>query len=272
MSLTFKIGSLFIRTAAKPIGNWIKGQAREHGNFRNTCIAFAQRLHRLDMRMRLGLLQDPAQIERQIQREAAEAEAKRKQRSSIPTVKSEEETKADEAAREKEKEDIKNKVKKPRRIRPLSEDKAIDTGASFISETFLFMVAGGLIVVESFRSRRKEYNRREDVAEQLEILNEENRKREEADRKHDEERRKHEEEIRELKELIKISRSTDGALGAELKLPIAAKSSSTSSAEGRDEDQKSKAPRTSSPENQNINERHMPEESQTPQENKSSEH
>ena len=224
------------------------------------------------MRMRLGLLQDPAQIERQIQREAAEAEAKRKHRSSIPTVKSEEETKADEAAKEKEKEDIKNKVKKPRRIRPLSEEKAIDTGANFISETFLFMVAGGLIVVESFRSRRKENNRREDVAEQLEILNEENRMREEADRKHEEERRRHEEEIRELKELIKISRSTDGAIGAQLKVPGAAKSPSTSSAESQSDEQTSKPSLTSTPEKNTNKEDHARHEGRTTHESKSSDH
>ena len=52
-------------------------------------------------------------------------------------------------------------------IRPLSESKAIESGASFISEAFLFIVAGGLIVFESWRARRKETNRREDVESRL---------------------------------------------------------------------------------------------------------
>ncbi|KAF2756602.1 hypothetical protein EJ05DRAFT_477716 [Pseudovirgaria hyperparasitica] len=170
MSLTLKIGSLVIRTLAKPIGNYIKRNAREHETFRKLCVGFAQRLHRIDMRMRLGLLQDPAVIDRQIEREVREMEARRK-RDEAPTVKTEEETKAEEAMTEKEREEAKAKIKarKPR-IRPLSESKAIDSGANFISESFLFLVATSIIVFESWRSRRKESNRRDDVNEKLEAL------------------------------------------------------------------------------------------------------
>jgi len=171
MSLTLKIGSLVIRTLAKPIGNYIKRNAREHEGFRRYCVGFAQGLHRIDMRLRLGLLQDQAVIERQIQREAKEAEARRRLHEA-PTVKTEAEAKADEALSAEEKKKISDKLKqasKPR-IRPLSEAKAIDTGANFISEAFLFLVAGGLIVAESLRSRWKESNRREDVADRLDLL------------------------------------------------------------------------------------------------------
>lgn len=122
------------------------------------------------MRMRLGLLQDPAVIERQIQREIAEAEAKRKKVAQTPTVKTEAETKAEEAQRAKDKEHAAEKIKKPPKIRPLSEARAIESGANFISEAFMFLVAGSVIVFESWRSRRKESSRREDVAERLEIL------------------------------------------------------------------------------------------------------
>ena len=120
------------------------------------------------MRLRLGLLQDHAAIDRQIAREAAEAQAK-KQKAEAPTVKTEAQTKADEAATimEKEKGSSADKAKvippKPR-IRPLSEAKAIDSGANFISEAFLFSVGLSLIIFESWRSRRKESSRREDVA------------------------------------------------------------------------------------------------------------
>jgi hypothetical protein len=78
MSLTLKVGSLAITTLAKPIGvsppcyldplgtikitQWIpelhQKTAREHERFRKIGVNFAQRLHRMDMRMRLGLLQD----------------------------------------------------------------------------------------------------------------------------------------------------------------------------------------------------------------------
>lgn len=124
------------------------------------------------MRLRLGLLQDPAVIERQIARELAEAEKKRKA-ATVPTVKTEAQTLADESAKAKEKEKITESVKSSRstpRIRPLSEAKAIETGANFISETFMFFVAGGIIVFESWRSRRKENSRREDVADRIQML------------------------------------------------------------------------------------------------------
>jgi hypothetical protein len=87
-------------------------------------------------------------------------------------VKTKAETKAEEAAVTKAKEKAVETVKhQPRpRIRPLSESKAIDSGANFISEAFLFAVAGGLIVFESWRSRRKESSRREDVQDRLNEL------------------------------------------------------------------------------------------------------
>lgn len=127
------------------------------------------------MRLRLGLLQDQAAIDRQIAREAAEAQAK-KAKAEIPTVKTEAQTKADEAAASKEKEKGSEKPKStstPKvRIRPLTEAKAIDSGATFISETFLFGVALSTIIFESWRQRRKEASRRSDVAEKLQELEE----------------------------------------------------------------------------------------------------
>jgi hypothetical protein len=115
------------------------------------------------MRLRLGLLQDQAAIDRQIARDAAE-HAKMKD---VPTVKTEAQMKAEEAGGKTPKSTA--SLPKPR-IRPLSEAKAIDSGANFISEAFLFSIGLGLIVFESWRSRRKENTRRADVAERLEEL------------------------------------------------------------------------------------------------------
>lgn len=155
--------------------NLIKRQAREHEGFRQTCISFAQALHRVDMRLRLGLLRDTAAAEKQTAREAADAAAKR-HKHSIPTVKTEAQTLAEEkVAKEKAKApEVLKSALKPR-IRPLSEAKAIESGATFISEAFLFSVAGGLIVFESWRARRKENTRREDVADRLSDLEESER-------------------------------------------------------------------------------------------------
>ena len=126
------------------------------------------------MRLRLGLLQDAKAIEKQAAREASEAQAK-KQRLEVPTVKTEAQTKADEAAalkaKEKGVEKVKTVIAKPR-IRPLSESKAIDSGATFVSEGFLFLVGISLILLENWRSRRKETSRREDVADRISELEE----------------------------------------------------------------------------------------------------
>lgn len=174
MSLTLKIGSLLVRTLAKPIANGIKRGARNNEPFRRKCVSFAQALHRLDVRWRVGLLQDPAVIEKQIQREVKEAEAKRRA-AQAPTVKTEAQTKADEEALKKEKEAIEEKHKhKTPRVRPLSETKAIDMGANFISETFMFLVAGSIIVWEQWRSRKKANDRRDVVDDKLEELEEKN--------------------------------------------------------------------------------------------------
>lgn len=127
------------------------------------------------MRLRLGLLQDAAAIEKQAAREAAEAKAA-KHKHTAPTVKTEAQMKADEKAAEKAEKAAKDgsdpAKKTPVRIRPLSEAKAVESGATFISETFLFSVAAALIFFESWRSRRKETSRREDVADRLEELEE----------------------------------------------------------------------------------------------------
>ncbi|KAH7086764.1 optic atrophy 3 protein-domain-containing protein [Paraphoma chrysanthemicola] len=171
MSLTLKVTSLFVRTLAKPVANAIKRNAHEHQRFKRVCVKFAQGLHRIDMRMRLGLLQDPAVIDRQIKKEVQAAEAAR-QKAATPTVKTEAETIADEALTEKEREAIRKKAEersKPR-IRPLSEQKAIEMGANFVAETFIFAVGIGVIVFEQWRQRRKAKNARDDIREDLEEI------------------------------------------------------------------------------------------------------
>ncbi|KAJ7647829.1 OPA3-domain-containing protein [Roridomyces roridus] len=55
-------------------------------------------------------------------------------------------------------------------IRPLSETRAIENGANALAEGFLFTVAAGLILGESYRSSRSQSKRRDAVDEQLEEL------------------------------------------------------------------------------------------------------
>ncbi len=126
------------------------------------------------MRMRLGLLHDAEAQQRMYEREQKAAEEKKKKAES-PTVRSEEEQRKyeeqkakDEREGTKKKKDEQPKVK----IRPLSDTRAIELGANFFSETFIFMVAVGLLLAENYRSSRKASNRRDEVQERLDTLEE----------------------------------------------------------------------------------------------------
>lgn len=175
MSLAFKLTALFIRSAAKPVGNYIRRQARDHEPFRKRCVSIAQALHRIDMRLKLGLLQSQEAIDRQIAREASAALEKHRaaQARQPPSAPTREESAAETAARKDAEKEIEDRVRKEakeknkRRVRPLSEAKAIDSGATFLSEAFLFGVAGGLIIFENWRGKRKEEVRRRDVEGRL---------------------------------------------------------------------------------------------------------
>ena len=117
------------------------------------------------MRLRLGNLRDTSVSRRQAEADAAVRKFKPKS----PTAKTEAEAKAEEEAIAKA-QAIASESTKPTpkpHIRPLSEAKAIESGANFLSESFLFLVAGGLIVFETMRSRRKEATRREDLDDRL---------------------------------------------------------------------------------------------------------
>ncbi|KAJ8097304.1 optic atrophy 3 protein-domain-containing protein [Lipomyces tetrasporus] len=59
------------------------------------------------------------------------------------------------------------------KVRPLNDAKAIDMGANFLSESFLFAIAAGAIMVESVRSSRKSSARQENVEDNISELQEE---------------------------------------------------------------------------------------------------
>ncbi|KAG8527175.1 uncharacterized protein KY384_008605 [Bacidia gigantensis] len=156
--------------------NRIKIQAREHERFRRVCVNLAQGIHQWDMRFRLGLLQDQATIDKQLAREAAESQAK-KHKHEAPTVRTEAQTIADQAAAKNKEKNVekaekaeKEKKKQKPKIRPLSEAKAIDSGANFVSETFLLIVAVGCVIGERWYSSKKDTARREDVGKRIEEL------------------------------------------------------------------------------------------------------
>ncbi|KAJ8488959.1 hypothetical protein ONZ45_g13760 [Pleurotus djamor] len=57
---TVKIGTLIVRTLAKPISAQLKNQAKQHERFRSLCVDLAQWMYRVEVRMRTNLLGSPA--------------------------------------------------------------------------------------------------------------------------------------------------------------------------------------------------------------------
>ncbi len=113
------------------------------------------------MRFRLGLLQDTKEIEKQIAKDAADAQKP-------PTVRTEAEMKRAEA-RAKDPDREKLKPKKPK-IKPLPEAKAIELGANFVSETFLLAVGIALILFENARRGRQETKKDEGQIREIDEL------------------------------------------------------------------------------------------------------
>ncbi|KAI8984098.1 optic atrophy 3 protein-domain-containing protein [Mycotypha africana] len=64
---------------------------------------------------------------------------------------------------------------KKEKIRPLNDAKAIESGANFLSEAFVFTVAASVILAESWRSRATAKNRRNYVDDALENLEGQNK-------------------------------------------------------------------------------------------------
>ncbi|RPA88158.1 hypothetical protein BJ508DRAFT_410032 [Ascobolus immersus RN42] len=192
-----KLASLAIRTISKPIANRLKTQAAEHPGFRKVCIAIAQRVHTAEMRMRVSLLRDQTIIDKLEQEERKHQAEKRAKEAAAKVFTPLQADGGEDGEPTPQPSDAKTsptntygdtKIRHPAsplsapsklRIRPLSEAKAIDRGANFISELFLFSVAGGLILFESLRAKRKEQDRRDTVKERLELLEERKRQDEE---------------------------------------------------------------------------------------------
>jgi optic atrophy 3 protein len=123
-------------------------------------------MHQINMRMAVTLLRDAA------------AEKRAKEKAEAPTVKTEEQMRHDEAQREKnaakEKAEKKEASKSiwRRKFRPLPENKAVDLFADVIGDSFILLVAGGLILYEYIRARGKPDVNAEKIAELNEKLKE----------------------------------------------------------------------------------------------------
>ncbi|KAL3424811.1 OPA3 family protein [Phlyctema vagabunda] len=145
----FKFASLFVRHISKYGANYIKEQAHEHPKFRVIAARYGQTMHQINMRMAVTLLRDSA------------AEKRAKEKAEAPTVKTEEQMKAEEAAKEKnaarrakEKAEAAKSIWK-RKFRALPEEKAVDLFADVIGDSFILLVAIMLITYEYIRTKGK---------------------------------------------------------------------------------------------------------------------
>lgn len=55
-------------------------------------------------------------------------------------------------------------------IRPLNDEKAVENGATLLSEAFVFSVTGTVVVWETLRQRQKELDRRDQVTQDINFL------------------------------------------------------------------------------------------------------
>ena len=61
-------------------------------------------------------------------------------------------------------------VQPPPPIRPLDEQRAIDTGANFLAEALLFLLTGGILLLDSAQSSRTERARRHAIEQRFLLL------------------------------------------------------------------------------------------------------
>lgn len=138
--------------------NWIKNQAHDHPKFRTIAARYGQTMHQINMRMAVTLLRDAA------------AEKRAKEKAEAPTVKTKEQTLHDEVMKKEKHAREKAAPAQPpsvwrRKFRSLPEEKAVDLFADVIGDSFILLVAGGLIMYEYVRAKGKPDVNAEKIAE-----------------------------------------------------------------------------------------------------------
>ncbi|SCU79420.1 LANO_0A06194g1_1 [Lachancea nothofagi CBS 11611] len=121
-ALAVKLGTLLIRQVTRPVANILKAQAKQHDKFKEICVGLAQKMHRVDAKMRSRLT---STFDKEI------------------------------------------------KVRPLNDARAVESGATLLSEAFVFGVTGSVVVWETVRQRAKELNRRDQVAKDISFLQDE---------------------------------------------------------------------------------------------------
>jgi len=162
----FKLAALFVRHVSKygavssphlllfsadTRQNHIKHQAHEHQRFRLFAAKYGQMIHQLNMRLSVAILRNP------------EAIRQAKEKADTPTVKTKEQVEREEQLRAKygTTPEKAHPTQQPpssvwrRKFRPLPEAKAVDLFADVIGDTFILLVATGLLIFEYHRTSSK---------------------------------------------------------------------------------------------------------------------
>ncbi|APA06719.1 hypothetical protein SS1G_04688 [Sclerotinia sclerotiorum 1980 UF-70] len=190
----FKLGSLFVRHISKYGANWIKRQAHEHERFRAVAARGGQALHQWNMRIQVNLLRDK------------QAEKRAREKAETPTVKTEEQSKAEEAAKKAHHYSQENISVWRRKFRPLNETKAVDLFADVIGDTFILSVAISLLMYEYIRTQSKPDSNAEKLAELQKLEEELNLRQKELE----EAQKRQQERVEALEQLLEEIRSVNG--------------------------------------------------------------
>ncbi|TGO64208.1 hypothetical protein BCON_0008g00550 [Botryotinia convoluta] len=190
----FKLGSLFVRHISKYGANWIKRQAHEHQRFRAIAARGGQAMHQWNMRIQVNLLRDK------------QAEKRAREKAETPTVKTEEQTKAEEAAKKAHHHNQENISVWRRRFRPLTETRAVDLFADVIGDTFILSVAISLLMYEYIKTQSKPDSNAEKLAELQKLEEELNLRQKELE----EVQKKQQERVEVLERVLEEIRSANG--------------------------------------------------------------
>ena len=139
----------------------------------------------------------------------AAAEKRAKEKAEAPTVKTEEQTKIDEAHKAQKKANPSTSIWK-RKFRALSEAKAVDLFADVIGDAFILFVAGGLILYEYVRAKGKPDANAEQIAALAGKLEELDRRENELEESEQKQRTRVETLEQAIEEMKKLSAESRG--------------------------------------------------------------
>lgn len=151
-------------------------------------------MHQWNMRIQVNLLRDK------------EAEKRARERAGAATVKTEEQTKAEEASKKAHHYSQQDVSVWKRKFRPLPESRAVDLFADVVGDTFILSVAISLLMYEYLRQQAKPDANAEKLAELVKLEEELNKRQRELE----ETQKQQQERVAALEQLMAEIKSSSG--------------------------------------------------------------